>query len=90
MFFLFLMLVFGVREAFHWIRSAILIHPEVVRPREHFSGPVLDYFFDLLDDFTSLTMGGPPSGGSFFFEKMHLLDFTNISTGCPPSGGSFF
>ena len=36
---------FGLREAFHWIRSAILTHPDLSRAREDLSRPVSDIFW---------------------------------------------
>ena len=42
--------IFRVREAFHGIRSAILIHPEVSTPPEQFSGNMFKHFFVLFVD----------------------------------------
>ena len=46
--------VLEVREAFQWIRSAILTHPDLSRPPDHFSGPISANFrtiFNIFLDF---------------------------------------
>ena len=46
--------VLEVREAFQWIRDAILLFPEVSRPQDHFSGSISHHIqtcFDMFRDF---------------------------------------
>ena len=53
---------FGVREGFHWIRSAILTRPDLSTAREDLSGPVSDNFPTISGLFIF--------GLSTFFEKI--------------------
>ena len=53
---------FKLREALHWIRSAILIHPKVSTPLEHLSEPIFSNFLSLFRF--------PTSAISSFVEKV--------------------
>ena len=67
--------VFGLREAFQWIRSQILTHPDLSRPPDHFSGPISDHFWIIFNICV----------GSRFF-KIQL--FSKKSIPCGRSGQS--
>ena len=73
-----------------WFNILLLFFRKHTLDSELFSGPVLDYFCDLLDDFTSFTMGVHPPGGHFFLKKCTSWILQALRWGVHPPGGHFF